>query len=44
MSAIGQPISRVDGQLKVTGGSRYTADIPLAGAAHAAIVANGRTV
>jgi xanthine dehydrogenase YagR molybdenum-binding subunit len=48
MSAIGQPISRVDGWLKVTGGARYTADIPLAGAAHAAIVhstiANGRTV
>jgi xanthine dehydrogenase YagR molybdenum-binding subunit len=48
MSAIGQPISRIDGRLKVTGGARYTADIPLAGAAHAAIVhstiANGRTV
>ncbi len=48
MTAIGQPISRVDGRLKVTGGARYTADIPLAGAAHAAIVhstiANGRTV
>ncbi len=48
MTAIGQPISRVDGRLKVTGGARYTADIPLARAAHAAIVhstiANGRTV
>jgi xanthine dehydrogenase YagR molybdenum-binding subunit len=48
MNAIGQPISRVDGRLKVTGGAHYTADIPLAGAAHAAIVhsriANGRTV
>jgi xanthine dehydrogenase YagR molybdenum-binding subunit len=48
MSAIGQPISRIDGRLKVTGGARYTADIPLAGARHAAIVhstiANGRTV
>ena len=48
MNAIGQPISRVDGRLKVTGRARYTADIPLAGAAHAAIVhstiANGRTV
>jgi xanthine dehydrogenase YagR molybdenum-binding subunit len=48
MSAIGQPISRVDGRLKVTGGARYTADIPLTGAAHAAIVhstiANGRTL
>jgi len=48
MNAIGQPISRVDGRHKVTGGARYTADIPLAGAAHAAIVhsriANGRIV
>jgi xanthine dehydrogenase YagR molybdenum-binding subunit len=48
MNAIGQSISRVDGRLKVTGGARYTADIPVAGAAHVAIVhstiANGRTV
>jgi xanthine dehydrogenase YagR molybdenum-binding subunit len=48
MNAIGQPISRIDGHLKVTGGARYTADIALAGAAHAAIVhstiANGRTL
>jgi xanthine dehydrogenase YagR molybdenum-binding subunit len=48
MNAIGQPISRADGRLKVTGGARYTADIPIAGAAHAAIVhstiANGRIV
>ena len=48
MNAIGQSLSRADGRLKVTGGARYTADIPVAGAAHAAIVhstiANGRTV
>jgi xanthine dehydrogenase YagR molybdenum-binding subunit len=48
MNAIGQPISRVDGRRKVTGGSRYTADISFPDAAHAAIVhsriANGRTV
>src|SRR6201998_2602680 len=48
MNAVGQPISRVDGRLKVTGGARYTADIPLGDIAHAAIVystiANGRTV
>jgi xanthine dehydrogenase YagR molybdenum-binding subunit len=48
MNAIGQPISRVDGRRKVTGGARYTADISLPGATHAAIVhsriANGRTV
>ena len=48
MNAIGRPISRFDGRLKVTGAARYTADIPLAHATHAAIVqstiANGRTV
>ncbi len=48
MSAIGRPISRIDGRLKVTGGARYTADIPVEGTIHAAIVhstiANGRTV
>jgi xanthine dehydrogenase YagR molybdenum-binding subunit len=48
MNAVGQPISRVDGRLKVTGGARYTADIPLEAITHAAIVystiANGRTV
>jgi xanthine dehydrogenase YagR molybdenum-binding subunit len=48
MNAVGQPISRADGRLKVTGGARYTADVPLVGAAHAAIVhstiANGRMV
>ena len=48
MNAVGQPISRVDGRLKVTGGARYTADISLAAVAHAAIVystiASGRIV
>src|SRR5882762_2455059 len=48
MNAVGQPISRVDGRLKVTGGARYTADIPLAAVAHAAIaystIASGRIV
>jgi xanthine dehydrogenase YagR molybdenum-binding subunit len=48
LNAIGQPISRIDGRLKVTGGARYTADIPLETAAHAVIVystiANGRIV
>jgi len=29
MNAIGQPMSRVDGRRKVTGGARYTADISL---------------
>ncbi|HWY94951.1 MAG TPA: xanthine dehydrogenase family protein molybdopterin-binding subunit, partial [Steroidobacteraceae bacterium] len=48
MNAIGQPISRIDGPLKVTGGARYTADIPVEAIVHGAIVystiANGRTV
>ena len=48
MNAVGQPISRVDGRLKTTGGARYTADIPLGGMVHAAIVystiASGRTM
>ena len=48
MNAVGQPISRIDGPLKVTGGARYTADIPVEAIVHGAIVystiANGRTV
>jgi xanthine dehydrogenase YagR molybdenum-binding subunit len=48
MNAIGQPILRVDGRLKVTGRARYTADIAVADAAHTAIVhstiASGRRV
>jgi xanthine dehydrogenase YagR molybdenum-binding subunit len=48
MNLIGQPISRADGRLKVTGSARYTADITVAGAMPAAIVhstiANGRTL
>jgi len=48
MNAVGQPISRIDGRLKVTGGARYTADIAPETIVHAAIVystiANGRIV
>jgi len=48
MNTIGQPVSRVDGRLKVTGRVHYTADIPIEGLLHGAIVhstiANGRTV
>jgi xanthine dehydrogenase YagR molybdenum-binding subunit len=48
MSLIGQPISRADGRLKTTRAARYTADIPVPGAAHGAIVAstiaNGRII
>ena len=47
MNAIGQPISRIDGRLKVTGGAHYTSDIPIDGIVHGVIVqstiANGRT-
>ena len=46
MRAIGQPISRFDGRLKVTGKADYTADISVPALLHAAIVssriANGR--
>jgi xanthine dehydrogenase YagR molybdenum-binding subunit len=48
VNAIGQPISRADGRRKVTGVARYTADLAVPGATHAAIVhstiANGRTL
>ena len=43
---IGQPVSRVDGRQKVTGGATYAAEFDVPGLAHAAIVrstvANGR--
>lgn len=48
MNAIGRPLSRADGSLKVTGKARYTADIRLDDALHASIVhskvANGRVI
>ncbi len=48
MNAIGQPLSRADGRLKVTGSVRYTADVRLDDALHASIVhstiANGRVI
>lgn len=48
MTAIGQPLDRADGRLKVTGAADYTADIPFPSMACAAIVhstiAHGRTV
>jgi xanthine dehydrogenase YagR molybdenum-binding subunit len=48
LNAIGQPISRTDGRLKVTGSARYTADIPLETSVNAVIIystiANGRMV
>ena len=46
MTSIGQPASRYEGRLKVTGAAAYTADIFLPSAMHGAIVhstiANGR--
>lgn len=36
--AIGDPLTRVDGPLKVTGGARYAAEIPLPNLAHAVLV------
>jgi xanthine dehydrogenase YagR molybdenum-binding subunit len=38
MSAVGSPVTRVDGPAKVTGAARYTAEVPLPGMAHLAIV------
>lgn len=38
MSAVGQPLDRVDGFAKVTGAARYTADAPVAEPLHAIIV------
>ncbi|HEV2396161.1 MAG TPA: xanthine dehydrogenase family protein molybdopterin-binding subunit [Candidatus Sulfotelmatobacter sp.] len=40
MKAIGQPISRLDGRLKVTGKADYTADISVPALLHAAIVSS----
>jgi xanthine dehydrogenase YagR molybdenum-binding subunit len=48
MNAIGQPLSRADGRLKVTGKARYTADVRMQDALHAVIVhstiAKGRVI
>ena len=38
MNAIGKPLSRADGRLKVTGRARYTADVRLDDTLHASIV------
>ena len=44
--AVGQPMNRVDGRLKVTGAARYSAEMPVANVHYAVIVqstvANGR--
>ncbi len=36
--AVGAPLDRVDGRLKVTGGARYSADMPVADAAYAVMI------
>ncbi len=38
MTAVGKPVTRVDGPAKVTGGARYTAEIAMPGMTHLAIV------
>src|SRR5437588_3518725 len=38
MGSLGQPLTRVDGRLKVTGAAKYSAEFPLAGLAYGAIV------
>ncbi|MEW2352959.1 xanthine dehydrogenase family protein molybdopterin-binding subunit [Spirillospora sp. NPDC029432] len=38
MTAVGRPVTRVDGPAKVTGTARYSAEISLPGTAHLAIV------
>ena len=48
MTALGTPVRRLDGPEKVTGTARYTAEIPIVGITHLAIVgatiANGRVI
>ena len=45
-AVVGQPLDRVDGRLKVTGGARFAAEWPLEHMAHAVLIgstiANGR--
>jgi len=38
MSVIGQPLARIDGRLKVTGGAKFTAEFPIPGLVHAFVV------
>jgi xanthine dehydrogenase YagR molybdenum-binding subunit len=38
MAAVGAPMDRVEGRLKVTGGARYSAEMPVANVQHAVIV------
>lgn len=36
--SVGAPMNRVDGRLKVTGGARYSAEMPVANVAHAVMI------
>ncbi len=36
--SVGQPLDRVDGRLKVTGGAKYSADMPVADLVYAALI------
>jgi xanthine dehydrogenase YagR molybdenum-binding subunit len=38
--SVGKPLDRVDGRLKVTGGARYSAEIPQENLAHAVIISS----
>ncbi|MFI5257410.1 MAG: hypothetical protein ACHQRK_09140, partial [Gemmatimonadales bacterium] len=38
VESVGEPMSRVDGRLKVTGSARYSAEFPAASMVHAVIV------
>ena len=38
MQILGQPINRIDGRLKVTGGARYAGEFTAPGMLHAALV------
>ena len=39
-AALGDPMDRVDGRLKVTGAARYSAEYPLAQLTHAVLVSS----
>ena len=36
--SVGQPLDRVDGRLKVTGGAKYSADMPVADVVYGALI------
>lgn len=42
--SVGKPMDRVDGRLKVTGGARYSAEIPIANVAYGVLISSTETV